>query len=509
MSRAQADVIRAGAPRRNSVGYGDAQVCIELDEEHVAEERVAEDSTSTPVYTPGSTITGLMTIRPAYCLPFDYFSIAFVGEADTQLNDSSRAPEDSQRVFLRMQMPIDPEGLPRSMKFKVGETYHHPVFFKIPSYLPMGACEHDCQSDQVRENHLRLPPSVGSWRHRTDQSPKAVAIHYTIRVQAYQLRRGAFRLMMQYRKLVRVLPLFSPDAMPPSLDPAPGLDELHTHQLGWRASLSRIAVLRKSWGLAANAGKLETTVLRPCPLLFSAATGKQITKPTPCISMVFTPGTAHTSPPRLRAITVKVVATTFYASAPMSYIPIPSTRQPCEAGAAPANHAVSVSSCAKSSQVESFMDQTLDWKAETESDSCALTRDPSDKASRSCSDSLVAPATRYTAFLRLPITNVNTDKLRYLPTFHSCMVSRSYTLQVQLSIGAIGSSVKLDVPLVVGIHPATLPTYNEEASVSMPSGAIAVQDAAAAGDEVGHLPEYFEFPAVSPPAALLATVHGQ
>lgn len=489
MSAVQVDTINESAHPRTWIGYGDGQICIELDEERLPEG-------STPVYTNGSTITGLITINPAYCLPFDYFSIAFVGEADTQLNDSNRAPEDPHRVFLRMQMPINPEGLPREMKFKAGEKYHHPVVFKVPAYLPMGACKHECQSDHVRENHLRLPPSIGSWGHRTDQSPTAVAINYTIRVQAYQLRRGKLKLVMQTRKLVYILSSFSPDTITPSLNPTPDTALLHTHQLGWRASFARIAVLRNSWPLAST-GKLETTVLRPCPLLFSAATGEQITKPTPCIRFVFTPGTSDVSPPRLRSVAIRVVATTFYASAPMSNIP--STQQWYEVGTSPANQVVS--SYTKNSKVEPFTHQTLDWKAETERDLFVLTHDT---RKANTNNSLVVIEKRYTAFLRLPITTVNTKTIRYLPTFHSCMVARSYTLQIQLSMGTIGSSIKLEVPLVVGIHPTALPTYNEKPSVS--NRAISVQDLTTIDNEVSYLPEYAEFLLLSSPTILLTTI---
>ena len=78
------------------------------------------------------------------------------------------------------------------------------------------------------------------------------------------------------------------------------------------------------------------------------------------------------------------------------------------------------------------------------------------------------PPAPYTGTLQIPI-HLPTEKKTFLPTFHSCITSRVYVLNltVSLSCGGTASSLALAVPLQVGVlEPASTTTTNTSSTAA-------------------------------------------
>ena len=76
------------------------------------------------------------------------------------------------------------------------------------------------------------------------------------------------------------------------------------------------------------------------------------------------------------------------------------------------------------------------------------------------------PPAPYTGTLQIPI-HLPTEKKTFLPTFHSCITSRVYVLNltVSLSCGGTASSLALAVPLQVGVlEPSSATSTSSAAS---------------------------------------------
>jgi hypothetical protein len=66
----------------------------------------------------------------------------------------------------------------------------------------------------------------------------------------------------------------------------------------------------------------------------------------------------------------------------------------------------------------------------------------------------------YTATVLVPVT-LPKDK-SFIPTFHSCLISRVYNLSFQLSVPGAASAFRLRAPMQIGAErdPSALPSYN-------------------------------------------------
>ncbi|KAI9887312.1 MAG: hypothetical protein M1823_000906 [Watsoniomyces obsoletus] len=96
---------------------------------------------------------------------FDRLEITLEGYSKTFVDKLTPtafgARSEAQHIFLRMRQPIDESMLPRPRIIESGRMYRFPLTFVVPNQLLPAACGHECESEQVRESHLRLPPSLG------------------------------------------------------------------------------------------------------------------------------------------------------------------------------------------------------------------------------------------------------------------------------------------------------------------------------------------------------------
>jgi hypothetical protein len=61
-------------------------------------------------------------------------------------------------------------------------------------------------------------------------------------------------------------------------------------------------------------------------------------------------------------------------------------------------------------------------------------------------------AIRHNAVLDIPFSIPMSNKKIFLPTFHSCLISRTYTLHLNLSVGPTNTAMSLAIPLQIGVE---------------------------------------------------------
>ncbi|KAI9167167.1 arrestin [Paramyrothecium foliicola] len=456
-------------------------------------EVVIDQHYSSKVYTSGSTITGHVDIKPWRDTHFDVFEIVLTGTAATRLDYVQAFPAHSQRTFMKLRMPIPETDLPSQSVFVAGRTYTIPFNFVLPHQLTLGACNHGA-SPAVRDQHLRLPPSVGSWEWN-DQSPEMVQIEYAVKVRAGVRTETSLERVLDSQHVIKVLPAAPEDA---PLD-ITGNDE--------RYQLSKAKTIRKNL-FSSKVGKVNVSAIQP-PAIMLSADGHLASSTLAHLNIEFAPASADTAPPKIHSVTGKVTATTFFSSFPCDHMPNFGGRTNYST-----TPALSYSSTTNLFQVN--VDKPA-WRQQRPSNirrdsgysSSNLDGDASDtdefegRAGRRGSwgnrakSSKKEPAAPYThaTSLDIPVTVPLSNKKLFLPTFHSCLVSRTYALQLSLSVGPNNTHVSLSVPLQIGVETAFQPQGPEE----LPSFEMAMAQATEADADAHLLPRMLSIP---PPETL-------
>jgi hypothetical protein len=460
---------------------------------------------SSKVYTSGSTITGHAVIKTCRNLPFDAFEISFTGTSSTRLDYVQSFPAFSRRTFMKLRMPHSeiqsslPDG-PRGV-FVAGRTYEVPFHFVVPHQLTIGACNHKCESPAVREQHLRPPPSVGvgAWS-LPDQSPDMVRVEYAIRVRAGEQRAvttgpgaagassGGLDSVIDAQHLIKVLPATPEDA------------PIDVTLKDERYNLSKTKTLRKSLLFSGKMGSLAASSSQPAAIMLSPD-GHRATDSVAYINLDFTPSSSDATPPRISSVAGKLVSTTFFSSLPIdalpnlggrsSYTTTPALNYSSNTNIFTVNSPTTVwrprrpalSGLRRDSGYESSHVDGEDASDLSDNGSGGEGRGWTARVGRRKSNaqsgSKKSTATTVTTTVEIPFTLPMTNKKMFLPTFHSCLVSRTYTLQVVLSVGPNNTAVQLAIPIQIGVEAAHAPQDMDELpsfETAMMQGAVLSED---------------------------------
>lgn len=431
-------------------------------------EIVIDQHYSSKVYTTGSNITGHARIKSFRDVSFDSFEISFIGTAATRLDYVQSFPSHSCRTFMKLRMPILSSSLPNPRVFAAGQTYTVPFNFVVPRQLTIGACNHKCTSLAVREQHLRLPPTVGFWESN-DQAPEMVRIQYAIKARAIEHTAGGAEIVLGGQHILKVLPATPEDAP---------LDITSNDQ---RYNLSKTKTIRKSL-FAGKLGKITASSIQPCALMLSPD-GHRASSTVAHVDLEFAPSSLDAAPPKINSVTGKLTATTFFSGLPVENLPNLGGRISYAYGPAlnyststnlfsvgvekPAWHQQRTSSARRDSGYSSshFEEEACDSDASGRRGS----------RGRNAKKEQAVPFTHVTS-LDIPITVPITNKKFFLPTFHSCLMSRTYTLQLNLSVGPTNTAVSLSIPLQIGVEAVHSPQAEDE----LPSFETAMAQAAEA-----------------------------
>ncbi|KAF4450804.1 hypothetical protein F53441_6136 [Fusarium austroafricanum] len=408
------------------------------------------------IYTSGSTITGSVSFSPSTDLTVDAFEIVFAGSESTlvQMFHQGAMPKSGHK-FLQLRMPIPESALPTSGMLKAGQTYEVPFSFVIPYQLPSAACRH--RNPVIREKHLQLPPTIGSWEH-DDMAVHTVAINYGVDARALFKTDKGKSMTLERTHPVKVMP-FLPEQPP-----------LHIVQGNPRFTMTQEKSIRRDI-LSSKLGYIRASTRQPDPVIISA----DKLQPSECsmnIDLEFWPTSKKAVPPEMYAKSAAIKASTYYSTGHMSFLPdqhnFPSVMpNPILSFVLDENATVTRSPTPVWEETsESYSAPCSRRGSENSNASDEPPRTSSRRGSKS-SDIIKTESPRYTATLPISIALPSPDNKILLPTFYSCLISRTYMLEVVLASRTHGSSFTLRLPLQIAVegHNETgvnhVPTYEQ------------------------------------------------
>ncbi|KAK4038239.1 hypothetical protein C8A01DRAFT_17657 [Parachaetomium inaequale] len=433
-----------------------------------------KDHYSSKVYTSLSPVTGDLTITTKREVRFDSIQILLLGNTKTTFEGMS-APQEVTHTFLKMTMPIPESTYPVPRVLESGRTYTIPFNFVIPSQLTINACNHDRLSDAMQDHHVQLPPSLGGGWQRDDMAPTMARVEYTIKARVVREDSDRKTRIMEATQTLQVLPA-TPEEPPLNIT-----DKDHLYRM------SKTKTLRKSL-LSTKLGRLTAEALQPGAAILSPDARRVMSHPMARIKLSFDPASPRTLPPTIISISAKVTAHTYFSSGTIASFP--------NLGEWNAPY---------------LLDRRGQFFASTALPSVTLAEQPawtprsttplsrrdsgyggsdheaaplsSDKGQTRTSSSPVS----HTATIAVPLS-LPTDKKTFVPTFHSCIASRVYTVQLTVHLGT-GGSVGLVVPLQVAVDGASITTTS---SLSTDGGPVVVSREEFTGSGLGGLPSFEE-----------------
>jgi hypothetical protein len=353
---------------------------------------------------------------------------------------------EANHRFLVLRQPIAESDFPSPRIFEAGRTYQFPFLFAIPEQLLPKCCSHDVTSDQVRACHLMLPPSLGDAELAgfgstllDDLAPAMSKIVYMIKCRiAHQRGTEGISVLGEKIKKVRIKPALS-EQPPLDLD---GSKEYRPYDE---------KTVRKGL-FKGKLGTLSTRTIQPKPLVLPGrrAAAADVVPITTMAKLLlrFDPAEEVNDPPKLGSLATKIKVTTHYASSPRKAFPNRATfgfdvSQGMYAQAVPlANLCIASAPWEKHSAEENI-----------ERRDSGVSEDLATVNAEAVFAAGILPASKdykngtfYTAQILVPIT-LPTNK-NFIPTFHSCLVSRTYTLNLQFAAHG-SSSFNLKVPIQI------------------------------------------------------------
>lgn len=445
-------------------------------------------------YTSYSPVEGEVIITTQRNVCFNSIEIVLLGSSRTRTEGYS-APHESTHTFLKLVMPIPESSYPVPRVLEPGRSITIPFNFVLPNFLTLNACNHKIESDHFRDHHLCLPPSMGSWARgnweKDDFAPFMSEVEYSVKARVWRQpapRERPIKVMEGFMS-IQVLPAFAEDA-PLSISKADTM-----YRMSRTRTLRRNIISSKLGSLVVSAQQPRAIMLRPDG---SVATGS-----TAQLDLSFEPVASDIQPPKVTGVSTKLTAHTYYSSGPIRSAPnigkwmregiterrglySTSVNLPAQAPerlswrtdyanrrdsgygseSYPENPTYSEDECDEPSQPQ---------RRRSIANLMKLNKTPS----RSSASSPLRPSplsrVQHTTSLHLPLV-LPTAKKTFVPSFHSCILSRVYTLHVSLTVAGLKSAVSLDLPLQIAVEADAGADANGE---QLPSWEDAVEEAAA------------------------------
>jgi hypothetical protein len=402
-------------------------------------------------YTTMDSIDGTVIIKPVADLHIERVDIELDGTSETyvtRLNAVAGADTASiaSHTFLTLRQPDLDMCCPTDGIFKTGATYEFPFTFVVPERLVDGACDHLVLHPLVRDAHLLLPPTLGDREllgkggYLDDMSPEMTRVRYSISANFSGVLHTSIEprhaLLASKTSSLRIVPLL--ELAPP--------DEAG-HQLGILAPEDRVSRSEKkiNRGILRNlVGTLVMEALEPGILHLGTRRGAANATSLITVMLRFDPAHGVTKAPHLAKIVSKLEVHSFYST--RTYTDFP---RECEE-----NFDTTRGVYSRCIPLSSRTLSSIQWHAAGLQD-----RNPRDipDGLTTVGDSWAptpslthrSGTASYIAKLLVPI-ELPTNKT-IVPTFHSCLVSRTYNLCISLVLPtfALNNSVQLRLPLQV------------------------------------------------------------
>ena len=470
-----------GSPFKNLASKSKPAISITLSDD--------QQKAFVPSYTSLDEIRGVVSITAPSDTRFDEVYITFEGVIRTYVEKIATTAPTSGRTeafqnFLRLVQPMDDAAFPEPRIARAGQTYSFPFTFVVPDRLLPQSCIHPVENISIRDVHANLPPSLGDPMLATagktlvdDMAPDMGVIAYAIKCRVTDGRgsSGKHVVIAEHTKKLRVIP--AAEEMPP-LSVLGGLKD--DYKLRKEKDIKKGVFKGKLGRLTMESAQPKSLRL---PSINSQSACPVTTMAT--VHVRFDPADEKIHPPRLTSLSSKLKVATFFGSVPMRDIPSKSNDFQYSNTKGIFVDTLNLSSrCIASSQ----------W--ERRKDSGSVRRDSglpafanSNVREPSSSD---AGRSFYTSKILVPITLPIGSKV-FVPTFHSCLVSRVYALDLYLtantpSATATATTLHLKLPLQI----------SSEGSASR-RASIAEQEAEAAA-AASYAVDFFNPRSLAPPS---------
>ncbi|KAH7141093.1 hypothetical protein EDB81DRAFT_69962 [Dactylonectria macrodidyma] len=358
------------------------------------------------VYTSGSSIAGELAITPRKDVRFDLVQISLYGDGSI-LHEDIGTTSVVRFSFLDIEMPLPLAVLPESRIFEAGQQYNIPFEFVVPYQLASASCSHPTTSQSLRDHHLHLPPSMGKWE-KSDMAPNTTEIQYKIKASVMRYARADSKTepspVMETSKSILVIPSSQEDP-PLSLS---RLDSLYT--------TNKKVTIRKS--LISKALGNVSAVATEAATIYLGSDGRTATSSTVGVALVYDPLETDSSPPAIGQASAKIISHTWSHGRAVTLFP---------------NLGPAMISDSSSVSVELKPVNPCIWVKHT-----------GISGGGEIDESLALPfySSHMEASFELPVLTHT-----FTPTFHSCFISRVYSIKLDVYVG--GQSIVLSVPLQI------------------------------------------------------------
>ncbi|KJR87144.1 uncharacterized protein SPSK_01655 [Sporothrix schenckii 1099-18] len=402
------------------------------------------------VYTSGDSITGTVTIVPQRNIPFDEFEIVLLGTTHTRVEHVS-APIESSHVFLKLFMPIAEDAYPVPRVLEAHQTYTLPIHFVVPHHLTLSACNHKVVSPHVHDHHTRLPPTLGrgngsgaaaAWE-RDDMAPEMARVEYVVKARVYRETlkedgsgRSTRVKIVEATQPIRVLPASK-------IDPPLSVSEKdRAYKLQSSKSIRKGLFARSKLGrVTAITGDDSIGAPEPTPIVLRPD-GIAASPTNAYVQLYFDPARPDVAPPRVTSVSAKLNAHTYYSTGAITTFPnlgdwAHSDNVLMERRGSYSTSVTLLNNSLKSFQWEAQVDNRRRDSGYCSSDSGGpeemVTGNARRRSSAASPSNSKEMGLVYAAPLIVPL-ELPMHKRTFLPTFHSCIASRTYSLQLNISM---------------------------------------------------------------------------
>lgn len=406
-------------------------------------------TTKQKTYTTLDRIEGTVTIKAPIDTPFDTIDIEFVGTSRTYVERLTTAAAATGRSeafhqFLKLQQPGLQQLYPEDLVLRAGVSYTLPFVFAVPQQLLYRVCQHAVQSDAVRDAHLRLPPTFGDkdlpgnrQKGVDDLAPDMASIRYGVFAKISEVRTKGEEVwrstVSSKARRLRVIP---------AVEEQPPLD---VHQEDGEYLLRKEKTIRKGL-LKGKLGTLVMEAAQPQAFKMKSYNNPESRATTMATVMLrFDPLEDDMPLPKLGNLSSKLKVTTYFASTARPAFP---SKQVSMFDMAQGAHAEQLS-------LSSRCVANVEWTKQ-EASSQTLQRRDSATSTNSLETGPLPRASEgykggafYTARLLVPLT-LPANKA-FVPTFHTCLISRVYCLKLDLGVGTVGIGPSMDLKLPVQV----------------------------------------------------------
>lgn len=403
-------------------------------------------------FTTGDRIHGKVVIESSHAeTPFDTIEIKLMGQSKTFVDLMSALPghqeiSKSSQTFLTLRQPGLEARYPLDRTLQRGTIYGFPFEFVVPKRLVDGSCGHQIASPAVREAHLALPPSfsrhdsVGKGGEVDATVPETTIINYGISATIFKSKKlnaskGPTTLASAWREILVV----------PCTDAALPTDINKTTRGGSPSDHCLRSVKKMSKGIIRSSlGTVTVEATQPINLKRredGGAAHRFCTVPVNVMLRFDNKNRSTAEAPQVSKITSRLEVNTFYTTSNHQDLPQKNDSVYDRNRRVYTKHLPSTS----------FTSEKIVWRTAKTQSKDDLSPDSAHLEIKDLTADVRSPpnSSSQTADLLVPVSIPVPTTL--VPTFHSCLISRTYILETSIKLTSQGCTrtANLRLPLQI------------------------------------------------------------